>query len=667
MNTRRFSNRSIPLAFLILTVLTYGPLLPWLGLYWDDWPFLWNVQQRGAAEVIGIFEHSRPFLWPIAWLTTSLIPATPLAWQIFGLFMRLITGLSAWFCLQTVWPASRRHVLTASLFFLIYPAFTQQWLPVTYTNQHFIPLSACLLSLGISIRAARQPQKFWRDTLLAIGLQAAGLLPTEYFLGLELLRPLFLWQVSEHHSTAWQRGCFVFKRWLPYLAIWMANLFWLICFYQSGEYRYYDPAGLTEFKYWYTGLNRVQDLGASLLKGGVLGWFEGLKSLWSTWEIAWLAAVIMVATFLFAQHYQKYFNSGASPADKNWAYAAIMIGLVGMLGGRLPSWAASLPLRFNFGWDRFFLPMILGSSLFLSGLLALIKSEARRIALASLVIALAAGQHIGHAYHYQKDWNRQQAFFWQLIWRAPGIRPQTVILAPDLQLAYETDLSLTAPLNWIYAPENTTDRISYLLLYPELRLGGPKLPRMEENLPIKVAYATTIFEGTTSQAIVIYFPAQGGCLKILDAVYNNQKAIPNLPPSILPALALSHPDRILPEAQPPLPPPAIFGREPKHDWCYYYQKAELARQASDWAGVVRAGRAALNQGYHPHDPAEWLLFIEGYAHTGSLSSAEELSMTVWREAPYLKNALCQRWRRLGNDADVTPAATMIRQRLNCKP
>lgn len=667
MKTNRFSSRTIPLAFLILTILAYGLLLPWLGLYWDDWPFLWNVHQRGPGEVIGIFEHSRPFLWPIAWLTTSLIPATPLAWQVFGLFMRFITGLSVWFCLRTVWPASRRHALTASLLFLVYPAFTQQWIPVTYTNQHFIPFSACLLSLGLSVRAARQPQRFRSDTLLALGLQVIGILPTEYFIGLEILRPLFLWQISgASFRTRLHKARFVLQRWLPYLAVWSANLLWLGYFYQSGGYQYYNPAGLAETQTWRTALSGIQDLAAAILTGGLLGWFNGLKNLWGSPGFILLALTLIAITFLMAKYYQTRIDMEAS-SDPAWASQAMLIGLAGLLAGRFPSWVAGLPLRFNFGWDRFFLPMAFGASLLLAGTLAFIKPEPRRFGLVSLILALAVGQHVGHARNYQQDWARQRDFFWQLTWRAPGIQPQTVLLSPDLQLAYETDLSLTAPLNWIYASENTSASIPYILLYPELRLGGPKLPQLADAIPLEIAYATTTFIGTTSEVVVLHFPKDGGCLKVLDSTYNNHKSMPGLETAILPAIALSDPGRIIVDGPTPSLPPAIFGPEPAHTWCYYYEKAELARQAGDWPRVASAGRQALNQGLGPQDPTEWLVFIEGYARTNSLSTAEELSRTLWRESPYLKNALCILWRRLAKEADCAPTAERARMEMECKP
>ena len=103
----RFSTKTVPLAFFILTILTYGLMLPWTGFYWDDWPFAWIAKFLGPAEFIPAFEPFRPFLGPIFFGTTSLLPPNPLLWQSFALLLRLALGLSVWWTLKTIWPEAR--------------------------------------------------------------------------------------------------------------------------------------------------------------------------------------------------------------------------------------------------------------------------------------------------------------------------------------------------------------------------------------------------------------------------------------------------------------------------------------------------------------------------------------------------------------------------------
>jgi hypothetical protein len=71
-------------------------------------------------------------------------------------------------------------------------------------------------------------------------------------------------------------------------------------------------------------------------------------------------------------------------------------------------------------------------------------------------------------------------------------------------------------------------------------------------------------------------------------------------------------------------PTSIFGSEPQHDWCYYYQKADLARQFQDWHQIGELGDEARAKGLAPADKSEWLLLIMAYERIGRNSDAAQL-------------------------------------------
>ena len=54
----------------------------------------------------------------------------------------------------------------------------------------------------------------------------------------------------------------------------------------------------------------------------------------------------------------------------------------------------------------------------------------------------------------------------------------------------------------------------------------------------------------------------------------------------------------------PSPPPMLFGPEPPHTWCYYFQKADLARQRGDWDEVARLGDEARELGFAALDVSD---------------------------------------------------------------
>src|SRR5215510_17446 len=119
MKTSSTSEKSIYFLFAISTLVAYGLLLPFTGFYWDDWPFAWIAKFLGPQEFFHAFEGQRPFLAPIFFITTSLIPPVPLYWQVFALFIRFSAGLSAWFALHQVWPQHQRQALVVSLLLLL--------------------------------------------------------------------------------------------------------------------------------------------------------------------------------------------------------------------------------------------------------------------------------------------------------------------------------------------------------------------------------------------------------------------------------------------------------------------------------------------------------------------------------------------------------------------
>ena len=243
MKAVRFTSRGVPAVIALLTVVAYGLLLPLTGFYWDDWAFAWIAHFLGPSEFIPAFQGFRPFLGPIFFLTTSLLPADPLLWQLLALLVRFLAALATWFALDQVWPQRRRLTLSAALLFLLFPGYSQHWVAFTHINQEWISLIAYLLSFGLSIRAVREPRSVLGITLLAVLLQAVGLLPTEYFATLEPLRAIFLWKVvSETTRTSRTRISAALKAWGPYLLLWLVNGAWLASFYRSGTYISYDLA-----------------------------------------------------------------------------------------------------------------------------------------------------------------------------------------------------------------------------------------------------------------------------------------------------------------------------------------------------------------------------------------------------------------------------------------
>ncbi len=645
---RRFfdSPKSIPLLFAIITVVGYGLLLPLTGFYWDDWPFAWIAKFLGPREFIPAFAPFRPFLGPIFFATTSLIPPVPLYWQIFALVIRYLLGLAAWWMFNQIWPERKSLALTAALLMLVFPGYSQHWVAFTHINQELIPFIFYLLSFGFTFKALRSQNP--RHTIIALLFQLCGIFPTEYFFGIEGIRALLL--LSFFQGNLIERSAKTIKHWRPYLLIWILNAGWLVYYYRFGPYNSYEVTASQTL----TLSTLLIDILDSLWKTGFYIWiqilvlaFSSITAPASLLTLGLVAVSFAFLTFGLRTQADRYTGAQGDNGTQHFILhpsSLILISIPAILLGRIPSLAAGLPLTLQSSYDRFMVSMMIGGSLFVLGLIELIFGKSKfKVHVIALIISLGIGQQFFNANIFRRDWAKQQEIYWQLAWRVPGLEPNTVLLTHQMPIDYETDISFTAPINWMYAPNFERADLPYLMLYTKKRLGGTTLPSLEPNTEISFPYRTVTFHGNTSQAVVIFMP-QNGCLRVLDPARGDEEIYGKQSHFLVDAIPLSDPSRIITETNSPAQP--AFIAEPEHGWCYYFAKAELAFQMGDLEQVVKFGNEAMSLGYSPEDPSEWLTFIEANALTGNVEDAEKLSMRAFAEDPRTDKGLCTVWKRV---------------------
>lgn len=670
MKPARFNARSIPIVFAIVTVLAYGLLLPLTGFYWDDWPFVWIAKFLGPSEFIPAFRGFRPFLGPIFFVTTSLIPPSPLLWQIFALIIRCLSGLAVWYTLNQIWPDHKRQALITALLFLVFPGYSQHWVALTHINQEWIPLLFYLISFGLTARALRNPGHFSSNTFYALLLLAAGLFPTEYFAGLEPLRFIFIWVIiSEGTHGFKQRIIQTFKYWWPYLAIWLADAAWLVYYYKSGAYISYGVTAVQAPTATFHDALIV--FGDALWKAGLYVWAQVLVLVTHsiTTPTSLVTLGLIVITFVLCAFYflhldldavtQEAATTPASP--KSFASAALICGLIGILLGRVPSFAAGLPLTLQSSFDRFMISMMLGGSLFMTGAVELlIRNRRTKTYIFAALIALGIGQQFFNANIFRRDWQGQQDIYWQFAWRIPALKPDTAIITQQMPLDYETDLSMTAAINWMYAAKIEPPVLPYALIYSEKRLGGEALPSLKPDTPIKLPYRTVTFNGNTSQVIAIYAPPNG-CLRVLDPAFDDALTYAKFPESLIEPIPLSDPTRILVNASTQALADPPFIKEPPHTWCFYYEKAELARQTGDWNRIITLGVEAGQKGFASSNAFEELPFIEAYARTGNWDKVEVLARQALRDDPKIQRGLCLLFKRVGAGESNSSISNLLQE------
>jgi hypothetical protein len=143
-------------------------------------------------------------------------------------------------------------------------------------------------------------------------------------------------------------------------------------------------------------------------------------------------------------------------------------------------------------------------------------------------------------------------------------------MTSEIPFVYYSDNSLSAPLNWIYAAENPSKNMQYLLYDIEARLGEA-LEQLKPGITIRMPYRAAEFSGSTSQAIVLFYDPPR-CVKVMNPGLD--RFLPFKPLYIREAAHLSNPDLILAGGSWHLPG-NIFGSCPLPTGVTTFEKAEL--------------------------------------------------------------------------------------------
>ena len=643
---------------LIITVIAYGLLTPQLGFYWDDLPMSWIRYELGSQAMTQYFSNNRPVWGMLYQLTTHVFPQVPIYWQIFALIWRWLGALVTWGIGRQLWKDRPGFALSLSLLFLLYPGFNQQWGAYLYSH-FFIVLFLFLLSILLMLRG---------KTIPALIFSALNLWMMEYFFVLDLVRVGFIWiSLRDLYPNPRERIKPSLKLWTPYLALFALAVLSRLFIFNNQVYGFSLTAQLKADLFG-TLWSLLQNFLLSLWTVTFAAWgqvFTGLDP--STHGIRTIAlyAGVLVSVSIVALVYcfQRYKDGEAR--ENPWY--AMGLGLFMLPFAGVPFWTTGLKVSLEHPASRFTLPFMLGVSFILAGLLEWIPRAKWKYMILAILVGLAAGRQFLWSVDYLRSWESQKALFWQMVWRAPGIEPDTLVLMNE-ELSYYADNSLSAPLNWIYAPGHPGDRIDYVLFYPTNRIHS-SLPELKLDIPIRYDYLAGTFEGNTSQTLAFYYDPPA-CLRLLDPVLDADSRYLSEGSLMREASALSNPDGILREQMAVMP--QVYGPEPVHGWCYYFEQADLARQFGDWEAVTRLGDEAFSLNDYPNNPLERFVFIEGYAHAGKWDRAIELSTISYRVSKeFVGPSLCRLWERIETETNPgverDEALAEVQNRFGCNP
>ena len=373
-----------------------------------------------------------------------------------------------------------------------------------------------------------------------------------------------------------------------------------------------------------------------------------------SWGIGLLAAAVVMFSFRFLYTQKETRQTlQLDKAERKWFLQAIVIGLLVVLLGPVPIWLTGAQTIGDVHANRFALGSMFGASLLIVALIewaASPKRHAKAIILA-LLIGLSVSFHVRVSDEYRLAQANFRSFFWQLSWRAPQLEPHTAILARDE--TYPAQLSTIASAFNLAHPAPPAGQQD--LNHWAYRILPDAEPASDLPLSFQSQYRTLHFNASASDSLVLYQkPDRSSCLWVLHEIDQHN---PDLPENLRSRLPLSNMARI--KSQPSnedFPPAVMFGEAPADEWCYLFEKAELAVQEEDWASmrILLDSLEKMGAKTEHGNAREWLPFIIGYAHNNDLDTALSLIRQTAELNPAYAPMLCQVWNEIKENTPVSP-------------
>ena len=630
--------RFFPLILFAISVLAYGTLVPWLGYYEDEWGGVYNMM-IGQNALVEWQKTDRPFAGLVWGYFALVLGANPLAWHLFALLTKWFSATTFWLMQRTIWPNHVQATAAMALLFLLYPGVLQESRAFIF-GFFWLQLSLIFLSFSIMARVVREPK--FRFTFTAISLLCV--LPTwfmgEYFIGLEILRPLVLWKlISNKDNHVKPRLHATIRYWLPYFIGLCIYLLWRILLFETTREEVNPSSFISKFLTdpVHELLLRIEFVAPDIVKATLLTWIQPLShdllqiTSLSTW-LAWSVGIIvgLITYFLLTGIIPNYYPGSKNHLDQDIRFCKELVasGIIAIVVGMLPIWFSGMDIGLAGMETRYALPAIIGACFLLYGLLRMIVGSWQQMTLMlSVLCSLATATHIKAANDFRHEWLHQKQLFWQLAWRAPDLTPNTLIWIH--QEGWQTkrwptpypDIHYAAPINLMYKASDNPYKLNYWATLLDL---DDKLFQSQTDL--SNSYGKQVlnlkFVRAPKHNIIVTFKPPS-CLRLLGRNAQQSSYSPEFSPTMV---GFSNTGLIVRSSNfTAALPTSIFGSEPQHDWCYYYQKADLARQFKDWHQIGELGDEARAKGLSPADKSEWLLFITAYERIGRHGDATQLS------------------------------------------
>jgi hypothetical protein len=367
----------------------------------------------------------------------------------------------------------------------------------------------------------------------------------------------------------------------------------------------------------------------------VLGvWVESAKLLFDPLpaELAGSRVLLALVAFVSVLVYLQ-----GKLGDRRVSGAWVWLGLLAIFAGLAPVWLIGDTVR-NGGYDsRYLLGALFGAAVLFAGLISLVmpKKVTANIFAATL-FGLAFTRQIHVTNEFLQAWETQNEFYWQLHWRAPGVMPNTAFLFFYPIAPYMHQSSTSMAINSLYPQSGDRQQIDYWTY--DLR-ASRVLKDLEQRVPLQAEYRGLTFESEDSSSLIFLYKMEDSCVWLLDSSHIWNELIPSESRDIL---ELATATRIVNNSG-DIPTSNIFGAEPQRNWCFFYEKADLAVQLKDWASALNLMLEAKQNELKSVYMVEYFPELKAYGGLNMWDEAESLSLNLSKDFVGSPRMMCSIW------------------------
>ena len=613
--------------------------------YRDDWYYMYDGLVSGGQIFVEMFRHLRPARGPLFEFLFGLFGTNPIPYHILLYLLRLAGSLGALWLFRILWPKQREATFFMALLFLIYPGFLW-WIQGFEYQPMVLSVGLQIFSIIFTLKAIDSPSKLhW--ILWSFGSLLCGwiyLAFVEYAIGMEVFRWLCVYLIISHSYKAAlaQRILRTIRGVLLQLFIPALFLIWRVFIFDN-ERKAADIGLQTGAVLNSPGtvLWWLIHFFQSVLNVSVFAWalpfdegFYTLRLRDSLVAIGWAAVVITLSYLTYRLIHKEEDLTSA----KSWQLEAISIGLIGVCAGVLPIIVANRVVTFD-RFSHYALPASLAAVTFVVGLIYMLRDTRVRLGSLSLLIGLSGLTHSALAARAQNEEALINNFWHQVAWRVPSLRSGTVLVVNYAGMDYAEGSDIVwGPANFIYYPEGQS-QVPIVIYVSAARMEADTPKNILEGAELQQNYiVVNNISYDFDNLLVLSMPSTDACVHILDGRWTEL----SIRDTALVGLAASRSkiENVIMDDKERIPPAAVFGKEPSHGWCYFYQKAQLARQQESWETISKISGEAAGLNLHPNDQIEWMPFLQAAAALGDEKQIKQISTRINTEQLYKQQA-CQ--------------------------